>query len=153
VDPKVDRIAPQYSRGVVWRTRGGFMVRREGDPRPVAIGSMGDGMWRMLALAITLSQCKGGCLLIDEIDTGLHHSVLEEMWKMVYGAAKDLDVQVFATTHSNECGRSLAAICSAEPDRAHRVALHRIDKDSSKSVAYDEAEIVAISKNPDIEFR
>ena len=72
---------------------------------------MGDGMWRIMAMAISLAQCKDGFLLIDEIDTGLHYSVMTDMWKLIYRSALDLSVQVFASTHSNDCIRSLAEFC------------------------------------------
>ncbi|HHC24806.1 MAG TPA: ATP-binding protein [Desulfobacterales bacterium] len=49
-------------------------------------------------------------LLIDEIDTGLHFTVMENMWRLITQTAKRLDVQVFATTHNSDCWtRSLEA--------------------------------------------
>ena len=48
---------------------------------------------------------QNGIVLIDEIETGLHHSVQEKLWKAIFKWAQDLNVQVFATTHSNECIR------------------------------------------------
>ena len=41
-------------------------------------------------------------MLIDEIAYGLHYNVLPEVWKVISGAAKQFNVQVFATTHSFE---------------------------------------------------
>jgi AAA15 family ATPase/GTPase len=40
---------------------------------------------------------------IDEIENGIHYSVLPQVWKGVAEVAKRLEVQVFATTHSREC--------------------------------------------------
>ena len=54
-------------------------------------------MWRMLGLALALANAKGGVLLVDEIDTGLHYSIMGDMWRMVGKLAATLDVQVFAT--------------------------------------------------------
>ena len=82
---------------------------------------------------------------MDEIDTGLHYTVMTNMWRLVFGAAKELDVQVFATTHSSDCIKSLAELCYMETDVAENVALQRIDRGKSKAIPYtaDEIEIAA----------
>jgi AAA15 family ATPase/GTPase len=112
---------------------------------------MGDGMWRMLAMAIAITHCKGGVLLIDEIDTGLHYSVMSQMWRLIYNAAKDLDVQVFATTHSYDCVYSLAQICT-NVDIEKSVTVQRIEPGKNRSVPYDEGEIT-LAASRDIEVR
>ena len=69
-------------------------------------------------------QAKGGVILIDEIENGLHHSVFSKVWQAIDQAARELDVQVIATTHSWEC--IVAASQSLEPDR---LQLTRLDLD------------------------
>jgi AAA domain, putative AbiEii toxin, Type IV TA system len=146
LDPSIDRIAaqatgPNYYPGSV---RGGFILKCRGIDQPIPIGSMGDGMWRMLALAIAITQCRGGVLLVDEIDTGLHYTVMSDMWRLIFGAAKQLDVQVFATTHSFDCIRSLATVCTSDElftGGADFVTLQRIEKGRVKSIPYTQAEI------------
>ena len=61
--------------------RGGFKVKLKDIAEPVPIGTLGDGIWRMLALSIKLSRAKGGVLLIDEIDTGLHYTALARVYR------------------------------------------------------------------------
>src|SRR5207244_1531771 len=103
IDTEIERVAPLVSP--YWfggTSRGGFVVRRRGEER-VPIGSFGDGIWRMFALAVALSRVKGGLLLIDEIDTGLHFTVMTEMWRFVNDVSKEFNIQVFATTHSYDC--------------------------------------------------
>ena len=104
----------------------------------VPIGSMGDGIWRLLGVALALVRARGGVLLVDEIDTGLHYSVLEKMWKLVFETAMRLDVQVFATTHSRDCYEALAAV--TQRDR-HEISIQRIERDKPEAIAFDEAEI------------
>ncbi len=41
-------------------------------------------------------------LLIDEIENGLHYTAYYEFWKKIFAAAKKLNIQIFATTHSKE---------------------------------------------------
>ena len=95
------------------------MLKLHGVADRVPIGSMGDGMWRMLGLALSIANAKGGVLLVDEIDTGLHYSVMEGMWRMLGKAAAAGSVQVFATTHSRDCYESLAAISKSDAGRRH----------------------------------
>ncbi len=153
LDGDIERIAAQATAGPAYASlnRGGFIVKRSGWEQPVPIGSMGDGMWRMLAMAIAITQCKGGVLLVDEIDTGLHYSVMSKMWSLIYNAARELDVQVFATTHSYDCVYSLAQICSSG-DMKRSVTVQRIETGKRRSIPYDEEEItVAVAR--DIEVR
>jgi predicted ATP-dependent endonuclease of OLD family len=42
----------------------------------------------MLAMAIAITQCAGGVLLVDEIDTGLHYSVMSQMWSLIYNITR-----------------------------------------------------------------
>jgi hypothetical protein len=154
LDSSIERIAPQAARAPYYAgtDRGGFLVKLKDVQRPIPIGSMGDGMWRIMAMAISLAQCKDGFLLIDEIDTGLHYSVMTDMWKLIYGAARELNVQVFASTHSNDCVRSLAEFCFEDSDAAKEVTLQRIEQDKKKSIPYSAKEI-EISAAKQIEVR
>lgn len=104
----------------------------------IPIGSMGDGIWRLLGIALALVQARGGVLLVDEIDTGLHYSVLIDMWRLVFETARQLDVQVFATTHSRDCYEALAAV--TEPDRTE-ISLQRIERGKREAIAFSEVEI------------
>ncbi len=151
LDAGIERIAAVAPSQAYYQnsTRSGFIVKRKGQDRPVPIGSMGDGMWRMLAMAVALTQCRGGVLLVDEIDTGLHYSVMSKMWGLVYRVAIELNVQVFATTHSYDCVYTLAQIHS---DDANRVTVQRIEPDKEKAVPYDEDELAAAASS-EIEVR
>ncbi len=154
MEPNIERIAPQAARTPFYGgvDRGGFLVKMKDIERPIPIGSMGDGMWRIMAMAISLAQCKDGFLLIDEIDTGLHYSVMTDMWKLIYRSALDLNVQVFASTHSNDCVRSLAEFCFEDGTAAQEVTLQRIEQGKKKSVPYTAKEL-EISAAKQIEVR
>ena len=78
----------------------GVLLRVKGYETPVPIESMGEGLRRILAIAMFLVSVGNGVLIIDEIDTGLHYSVQRDMWKLILETAQELNVQVFATTHS-----------------------------------------------------
>ncbi|GAB4530750.1 MAG: AAA family ATPase [Anaerolineae bacterium] len=78
-------------------------VLLEGVENPVFMGSLGDGMHHLLVIAIALASAQGGLLLLDEVETGLHYSVLVNLWHLLFQTARKLNVQVIATTHSWDC--------------------------------------------------
>ena len=100
----------------------------------------------MLGLALALAAAKGGVLLIDEIDTGLHYTVMEKMWQLVLETATRLDVQVFATSHSRDCYESLAAIAAPNASEDRRITIQRIDPAHERAVLFTEQDILNAAK-------
>lgn len=67
-----------------------------------SLSMFGDGFKRALAYALGLVHAKGGVLLIDEIEMAIHKSALERVYGWLRKMCEELNVQVFATTHSLE---------------------------------------------------
>lgn len=150
IEPTIERIATtsmesRYYRGYPGE-RGGVFVKSAGIDERIPIGSLGDGIWRILGLALALVHAENGVLLVDEIDTGLHFSVMSDMWKLVRKTAERLHIQVFATTHSRDAVDSLAAISSADVSEHSDVTIQRIERDKPRAVAYTEQEIVVAAE-------
>jgi hypothetical protein len=156
IEPSIERIASlgseRYRSGMRASIRGGIIVRLTGIKTRIPIGSMGDGIWRMLGLALSVVRSGGGVLFVDEIDTGLHHTTLEEMWKFLYKCSLKYDVQIIATTHSWDCCHSLAVICRDFISDGSEVTISRIERGRNSAVGYTEREIVAVADR-DIEVR
>lgn len=68
----------------------------------VPINVMGDGIRKLLAMIASIYECKGGILLIDEIDNGFHYSVMEKLWETILSMALETNTQIFATTHNKD---------------------------------------------------
>jgi AAA15 family ATPase/GTPase len=153
IDSKIKRIAPISSQKLRYSSdsRGGFLVLLA-DGKRVPIGSMGDGIWRILGLALAIVSAKDGYLFVDEIDTGLHFTAMSDMWKMIWDTAKRLNVQVFATTHNSDCWQSLADIAETENVTDDGIRIHRIEKGKEKSIVFNEAQIV-IAAERELEVR
>ena len=104
-------IAPDFERLVFRsiegesRTRVAF-VKLQGRDYPVPLRSLGDGMNRIFGIALAMVRAKGGCFLIDEVENGLHYSIQPDLWRLIFQTARELDVQVFATTHGYDCVRA-----------------------------------------------
>lgn len=69
--------------------------------QPIAL--MGEGTVRLLSIIMSIVGNVRGVVLIDEIENGFHYSVLEDVWRIIFKAARQHDVQVFIATHSDEC--------------------------------------------------
>lgn len=78
-------------------------VTIKGEQKPVRLNSMGDGLNKVLRIVLALLSCKDGILLIDEVENGLHYTVSEKLWNIIFKLSLKLNVQVIATTHSNDC--------------------------------------------------
>jgi putative AbiEii toxin of type IV toxin-antitoxin system len=143
IQPDIERIA---SLSQSYRDSGGIFLKLQHSDRRVPLGSMGEGLKRLLVLAMNLVRSAGGYLLVDEIDTGLHYSVMVKMWKLVVETARRLDIQVFATTHSLDCIQALAGLYENEPDVRDEISLHRIEKGAEASIRYSADEILAAAR-------
>jgi AAA15 family ATPase/GTPase len=104
----------------------------------IPVTLLGQGFNRLLDIYSEIVVEDAKVLLIDEIENGLHHSVLPVIWKGLFLAAEEFDVQIFATTHSWEC--ILAADEAARAKRDYDLALIRLDrvKEDIKATVIDE---------------
>ena len=126
-------------------------------PRPVPLKSLGDGMIRVLQLALKLVSAQGGFLLIDEFENGLHYSTQEKVWALLFEMAEKLDIQVFATTHSWDCIESFTKV--AIDNEAIEAVLFRMGKSARTSnrgkiiaTVFDKDELYNITQ-ADVEIR
>lgn len=106
----------------------------------------GDAMRRCLLLATTLTSLgRGGVLLLDEVEAGVHIESLPKLFKWLVGAAREVGVQIFATTHSLEMLDALLAAEVNEEDLAafqirqgdERTECRRFSFDSLKRLRYE----------------
>lgn len=88
------------------------IVKSEKFDLPVPLRTFGDGVNRLFGIILSICNARNGVLLIDEIENGLHHSIQVEVWRTIFRLARDLNVQVFATSHSFDCIRSFQAAAS-----------------------------------------
>lgn len=86
----------------------------------------GQGFIRLLSIYSELIASGKKVLLIDEVENGLHHSILVEIWRGLLNAAQQEDVQIFATTHSYECIKAAHAAFAETLD--YDFALHRLEE-------------------------
>lgn len=120
----------------------GILLRLKGQNEPVPLGSMGDGMRRVLATVASLVSVGNGTLLVDEIDTGLYYGVLTDMWRLILETSARQNAQVFATTHSWDCVRAFQQALSntTDPNSGCLIRLEKND-DKIEAVSYSPREL------------
>ncbi len=125
------------------------IVKLKNSDTPIPLNSMGDAMSRILQLILSVFPAENGILLIDEFENGLHYSIQEKVWRMIFQLATDLNIQVFATTHSWDCIESFtkAAVNSPEDGVLLKLSRSRLTSDNGKIIAtvYDESELQTIT--------
>jgi hypothetical protein len=101
------------------------MMKVAGLAGPVPLQSMGDGMSRVLELALGALGARDGILLVDEIENGLHFKAQHQVWKLLFNIAERTGLQIFAATHSSDC---VAAFSSVSLDSDLSGSLIRVER-------------------------
>lgn len=86
--------------------------------------TFGDGLKKMLLIALTLPLAKNGIFLIDEIETSIHFSALSQVFTWLIKACKINKTQLFVTTHSLE---AVDAMLEADSEKDEVVAFRLND--------------------------
>ncbi len=106
--------------------------------RLIPLPVMGEGMVRLASLVLHIGNAPHGVVLIDEIENGLHYSVLPKVWQAIGEVAQRFDTQIFATTHSLECVEAAHTAFSQSGRYDFRLyRLERID-DTIQVIPYDQ---------------
>lgn len=121
VEPKLQSIEDNSASGVpmIW----GDIGLSELVPLPV----MGEGMTQMARLILAISSVPDGVVLVDEIENGLHHSTLSDVWRVIDEAARQFRTQVFATTHNFECIEAAHHALGPDGFLLHRLEVNGVE--------------------------
>jgi predicted ATPase len=137
VDPRVKTMRLDYAQGAP------YIVVDVGLSARIPISQAGQGLYRLVGLFSELLGQRPQIALIDEVENGIHHTVLPEVWKGIAEVAERLNIQIFATTHSGECLAAAHAVFSERASYDLRVIqLYTLD-DSVDGRVLDEAHIAA----------
>ncbi|MCZ6680490.1 MAG: AAA family ATPase [Candidatus Poribacteria bacterium] len=112
--------------------------------RLIPLSFMGDGMGRLMSLVTAIANSSDGVVLFDEIENGIHYSIMTDLWLGIAELARKFNVQIFGTTHSFEC---ITAVHKAfQKSGTYDFRLHRLDRvdDSIKAHIFDEEMLEAV---------
>ena len=115
IEPRLQRAEDNASSGVP------IIHVDVGLPELVPLPVMGAGMTHLARIVLAVASVRGGVVLVDEIENGLHHSILPDVWRVVGREAGRSNVQMFATTHSFECIEAAYEALGEDGFRLHRL--------------------------------
>jgi AAA15 family ATPase/GTPase len=96
--------------------------------RRVTLASLGEGLNRVFQIALTLVNSENGLLLVNEIENGLYHGVQVDLWKLIFELAQQLNIQIFATTHSWDCVEAFQEAATEDAnEEAQLISLRHIN--------------------------
>lgn len=149
IEPLVERIA-FIEEGTRNRSA---VIKLSNNNNVFPLLSMGDGINRILTIILALVNADNGFLLIDEFENGLHHSIQEKLWEIIFSLSNHLNVQVFVTTHSEDCISGFENMLNS-PQNTIDGKLIRLDNKAGKIklVEYSKEEL-KIAVTNDIETR
>ena len=76
-------------------------------------------------------------LLIDEIENGIHYSAHYEFWKQIFTLSKELNVQIFATTHSLEMIQQFNKVAKEEGEAAYFEMFRNEEENEIKCIKHE----------------
>ena len=117
----------------------------------VPLPTMGAGMTHVTRMVLAAAMVPDGVVLVDEIENGLHHSVLPDVWRVVGKTAEQFNVQFFATTHSFECVQAAHEALGSDGFRLHRLDIvDRWARTGARRMVQPEAIDAAIRHNLEV---
>jgi AAA15 family ATPase/GTPase len=79
----------------------------------IPVSQMGQGFCILFSLFLEVLTSPSEIILIDEIENGLHRSIMPTIWQNLAQLMSSKKVQLFATTHSVECRNAAYAASQA----------------------------------------
>jgi predicted ATPase len=115
--------------------------------KPIPFRSLGDGANRMLGIALSLVSARGGVLLLDEIENGIHFTAQEKLWELIFRSAYRLNTQVFATSHSWDCIEAFQSAAALDPHE--EAVLIRLDahRDVVTATTISERDLAIVTRD------
>jgi AAA15 family ATPase/GTPase len=112
----------------------------------IPLSMFGEGTIKLFRILMKIVVHRGKRLMIDEIDAGIHFKKFKDFWRTILLAAKQNDVQIFATTHNLDCLQNFKEVLQEEEqyyrDNSRTVTIRELPNGKIKSFTrmYDEIE-------------
>lgn len=114
-----------------------FVLSFKGETKLVPINFLGDGFKRIFYIILKTISLKGKRIMIDEIEIGIHYTKLKDFWVKIIKVCKELEVQLFASTHSDECVKDFLDAANELGEQDLRLIRLQENKDKSlKAICY-----------------
>ena len=104
-----------------------FLVKSRYNDIPLELTKYGEGLQRIFEISLYMLYCANGCLLIDELDSAIHKSLLGKFVQFIDKLSQENNVQVFISTHSKECVDTISKQVQPRDLSAFRLDSHEKD--------------------------
>ncbi|MBQ6782551.1 MAG: AAA family ATPase [Acholeplasmatales bacterium] len=131
-DDSINKVQLLVNDGVPFEITDIYISRKNEKPMPIS--SYGDGIKKAICLAGMLLRAKNGILLIDEIETSLHHDYYDEIVYFLVKVCKAYNIQAFITTHNEEVISSFSKY-NKENKAKSNIKFYTIRKKENKVVS------------------
>jgi len=98
-----------------------------GLPVMIPVPLMGEGMSHLLDIILAMAWCEQSAIFIDEVENGIHRSLMPKIWEAIGNAAEKFKCQVVSTTHSYECLEAAHKGLANRPEDLRYIRLERED--------------------------
>jgi AAA15 family ATPase/GTPase len=112
--------------------------------RQIPLALAGDGMHRLVTILLAIIDNADGIVFLDEIETGIHHSAMLQVWNSIFALSARMNTQIFASTHSWETIKSAYQVAASTGPEFFR--LFRLEHDRQKNIVarvYEERALAA----------
>jgi len=146
IQPNLKNLIPLSERGMQ------VIYADIGKDKLLPISLLGSGFSNILHIVLDSTVLTNGFMIIDEIEDGLHYSILPDLVSFLFKISIQNNLQFFISTHSEEVLGYFASI--AKRDDYQDISLRRIitKKDKCTVTDFDLNEIIS-SINIDAELR
>jgi len=109
----------------------------------ISLPNMGGGVVNFLRLLLHIASAPKGVVLVDEIASGMHFSLLSKIWEAIDKMSSAFGTQVIGTTHSLEC--VAAAHQAFQESSSYDFCVIRLNQEErkQKAVIYDQETLEA----------
>ena len=95
--PQISNLSPELTGGFAE-----IYCRVAGLTKKVPLTLVSNGITKVLAMLLFIATHPDGVVLLDEVENGIYYKTLPQLWDVIIQFCIELNVQIFASTHSKE---------------------------------------------------
>ncbi len=84
--------------------------------RKLPIGLVSEGVEKLVTIFTGIAARPSAIVLVDEIESGVHYTVMEKVWSALVEFCRTRETQLFVSSHSKEAIQSIAPIMARHKD-------------------------------------
>lgn len=117
-----------------------FIVNTSDNREGFDLTKYGEGMQRIFEISLYILSCAGGCVFVDELDSGIHKKLLDKFVSFISSLAVEYNVQLFISTHSKEC------IDAFVNNESTNLTAFKLEKDDNQNISLNSVNGLDLNK-------